>query len=45
MATGLTYPCYYQYKDAANFWRWTYYASNGKAISVSSLAWVYALAL
>jgi uncharacterized protein YegP (UPF0339 family) len=32
----MTYPCYYQYKDTQGYWRWTYYASNGKAISVAS---------
>ena len=40
MATGLSYPCYYMYKDNASYWRWTYYASNGKAISVSSESYV-----
>lgn len=38
--TGLTYPCYYQYKDTAGYWRWTYYASNGKIISTSSESYV-----
>jgi len=38
--TGLSYPCFYQYKDTAGYWRWTYYASNGKAISVSSESYV-----
>ncbi len=33
---SITYPCYYQYKDAKNEWRWTYYARNGRVISVSS---------
>ena len=32
----VSYPCYWLYKDTAGYWRWTYYASNGKAISVSS---------
>lgn len=33
---GLTYPCYWMYRDAKNEWRWTYYAANGEEISVSS---------
>ena len=40
MATQLTYPCYYLYKDVANLWRWTYYASNGKIIAVSSESYI-----
>lgn len=40
MTTGLTYPCYYLYKDAAGYWRWTYYASNGKVIGVSSESYI-----
>jgi len=36
----MTYPSYYLYKDTAGYWRWTYYASNGKAISVSSESYV-----
>lgn len=33
---AMNYPCYHQYKDSARLWRWTYYARNGRAISVSS---------
>lgn len=40
MANGLTYPCFYMYKDTAGYWRWTYYSSNAKAISVSSESYV-----
>jgi len=32
----VTYPCYWMYKDAKSEWRWTYYAKNREAISVSS---------
>lgn len=35
MAT-ITYPCYWQYKDTANQWRWTYYAKNKEKIAMSS---------
>jgi uncharacterized protein len=35
MATR-TYPSYYLYKDNAGQWRWTYEASNGETIAVSS---------
>lgn len=31
-----TYPSYWLYKDTQRLWRWTYEASNGKTISVSS---------
>jgi uncharacterized protein YegP (UPF0339 family) len=31
-----TYPSYWLYKDHRDEWRWTYEASNGKAIAVSS---------
>ena len=34
--TTVTYPCYIQRKDSRGEWRWTYYAKNGEAISVSS---------
>jgi uncharacterized protein YegP (UPF0339 family) len=34
--SNVTYPCYWQYKDNAGEWRWTYYASNQKIIAVSS---------
>ncbi len=39
MAT-VTYPCYWQKKDASGYWYWIYYASNGKAISRSSESYV-----
>ena len=31
-----TYPSYWMYKDNQHLWRWTYEASNGKTIAVSS---------
>lgn len=31
-----TYPSYWLYKDNVGEWRWTYHASNGKAIAVAS---------
>ena len=31
-----TYPSYWMYKDNRGEWRWTYEASNGKTIAVSS---------
>lgn len=31
-----TYPSYWMYKDNKGEWRWTYEASNGKTIAVSS---------
>jgi uncharacterized protein len=31
-----TYPSYWLYKDNQNLWRWSYDASNGRTISVSS---------
>lgn len=31
---------YRKYKDVAGQWRWTYYATNGKAIGVSSESYV-----
>ncbi|MCK5932114.1 MAG: DUF1508 domain-containing protein [Fulvimarina manganoxydans] len=31
-----TYPSYWLYKDNAGEWRWTYEASNGLTIAVSS---------
>ncbi|MFH1795400.1 MAG: DUF1508 domain-containing protein [Pseudomonadota bacterium] len=30
------YPSYWMYKDAQKLWRWSYEASNGKTIAVSS---------
>jgi uncharacterized protein len=35
-----TYPSYWLYKDAAGHWRWSYEASNGKTIAVSSESYV-----
>ena len=31
-----TYPSYWMYKDVRNEWRWSYQASNGLTIAVSS---------
>lgn len=31
-----TYPSYWMYKDTKDEWRWSYEASNGKTIAVSS---------
>lgn len=31
-----TYPSYWLYKDTRGEWRWTYEASNGETIAVSS---------
>lgn len=30
------YPSYWMYKDSQGLWRWSYEASNGKTIAVSS---------
>ncbi|TGU01275.1 DUF1508 domain-containing protein [Mesorhizobium sp. M5C.F.Ca.ET.164.01.1.1] len=35
-----TFPSYWVEKDAAGQWRWTYHAVNGKAIAVSSEAYI-----
>lgn len=35
-----TYPSYWMYKDNRGEWRWTYEASNGKTIAVSSESYV-----
>jgi len=35
-----TYPSYWIYRDNRNEWRWTYEASNGKTIAVSSEGYV-----
>ncbi|THV37306.1 YegP family protein [Rhizobium rosettiformans] len=35
-----TYPSYWMYKDNRGEWRWTYHASNGEPISVSSEGYV-----
>ena len=34
--TERTYPSYWMYKDNRNEWRWSYEASNGRTIAVSS---------
>lgn len=39
MAT-VTYPCYWQKKDASGHWYWIYYAVNGRAIARSSESYV-----
>lgn len=31
-----TYPSYWMYKDNRDEWRWSYEASNGRTIAVSS---------
>lgn len=36
-----TFPSFWVYKDHAGQWRWTYHAVNGKAIAVSSEAYVH----
>lgn len=38
--TQRLYPSYWMYKDNRGEWRWTYEASNGKTISVSSEGYV-----
>ncbi|RUX95820.1 MULTISPECIES: DUF1508 domain-containing protein [unclassified Mesorhizobium] len=38
--TQRTFPSYWVYKDVAGQWRWTYHAVNGKAIAVSSEAYI-----
>lgn len=37
---GLSYPCYWMYKDVRGQWRWVYYASNAEEIAVSSESYV-----
>lgn len=39
MATR-TYPSFWLYKDQRGEWRWTYEASNGKTIAVSSEGYI-----
>lgn len=39
MAT-VTYPCYWEKKDAKGHWYWIYYASNGEEIARSSESYV-----
>jgi uncharacterized protein YegP (UPF0339 family) len=34
------YPSFWIYRDKQNQWRWTYEASNGRTIAVSSEAYV-----
>lgn len=34
------YPSYWIYRDRTGQWRWTYEASNGKTIAVSSESYV-----
>ena len=36
----VTYPCYWQKKDAKGHWYWIYYAVNGEPISRSSESYV-----
>ena len=36
----VTYPCYWQKKDARGQWYWIYYASNGEEIARSSESYV-----
>ncbi len=31
-----TYPSYYIYRDNKGLWRWSYAASNGRTIAISS---------
>lgn len=38
--TTRTYPSYWMYKDNRGEWRWSYDASNGRTISVSSEGYV-----
>ncbi len=38
--TTRPYPSYWIYRDNRNEWRWTYEASNGKTIAVSSESYV-----
>ncbi|MBP1858736.1 YegP family protein [Rhizobium herbae] len=35
-----TFPSYWMYKDGRNEWRWTYEASNGETIAVSSEGYI-----
>jgi uncharacterized protein YegP (UPF0339 family) len=36
----VTYPCYWQKKDAQGQWYWIYYATNGEEIARSSESYV-----
>ena len=37
---AVTYPCYWERKDARGHWYWIYYARNGEAIARSSESYV-----
>ncbi|MEQ8433793.1 MAG: DUF1508 domain-containing protein [Oceanicaulis sp.] len=38
---GLSYPCFWIYKDNSSQWRWVYYAAgNGEEIAVSSESYI-----
>jgi len=36
----VTYPCYWQKKDAKGQWYWIYYAKNGEPIARSSESYI-----
>jgi uncharacterized protein YegP (UPF0339 family) len=36
----VTYPCYWEKKDAKGHWYWIYYAKNGEEIARSSESYV-----
>ncbi|MES2058718.1 MAG: DUF1508 domain-containing protein [Pseudomonadota bacterium] len=38
--TNRTFPSYWMYRDVRGEWRWTYGASNGRTIAVSSESYV-----
>ncbi len=38
--TSRPYPSYWIYRDTVGQWRWTYEASNGRTIAVSSESYV-----
>ena len=35
-ASGLSYPCFWMYRDSKGEWRWVYYGDNAEEIGVSS---------
>ena len=37
---AVTYPCYWEKKDASGYWYWIYYASNAEEIARSSESYV-----
>lgn len=37
---SVTYPCYWEKKDARQQWYWIYYARNGEAIARSSESYI-----